>query len=151
MAHMSVLVVDLTFGECMMHHRDRVHRGKLENDYGDSFSVLQARKNLKFFPDKWHVDSYPFDSAHVSSLSQRSQSYAEIEADLSLFSAVLAISARGNLLWFRPEAGLWPLSSVVKTSCVCRRHTLIFMQRWGLSNDRMQHNVPKHHLAVVTL
>ena len=52
MAHMSVLVVGLTFGEVYdAPQRDRVHRGKQEDDRGDSLSVLQGRKNLKFFPD----------------------------------------------------------------------------------------------------
>ena len=52
------------------------------------------------------MDSCPFDNSHVNSLSQRSQSDAEIEADLNHFSAVLAISASGNLFLFRPKAAL---------------------------------------------
>ena len=52
---------------------------------GNSFQILG------------HVDSYPIDNSHVKSLSQRSQSCAEIEAELTLCSAVSAISARGKL------------------------------------------------------
>ena len=52
MEHMSVLVVDLTFGEVYdAPQRDRVHRQRQENDSGDSFSALQGRKNWNSFPD----------------------------------------------------------------------------------------------------
>ncbi len=48
MTHMSVLLVDLTFGEVYdAPQRDRVYRGKQEDDCGDNLSVLQGRKNMK--------------------------------------------------------------------------------------------------------
>ena len=96
-----------------MHHREhRGHREKKEDSSGDSLSVLQGRKNLKFFPD--NVTGKSITLFICSGLWTRAKTQSRKEKGcLEIFAPwrlerVKRVGAR-QFFCFRPKAGLCSL------------------------------------------
>ncbi len=93
-----------------MHHREhRVHREKQDDIFGDSFSVLQAGKSWKSFPDNATGENITLFSCNGSWSRAKAQSRKEKAYFRPLRLGALNECnewARVIFSWFRPEAGL---------------------------------------------